>query len=185
MYDPAQIRLVLRIAICVSLAFGGLTFALGRERRMGALGVLLAVLALALGAWNVQGRPTEARALALGLDWLLLDFLISMALFTFIEKLIPKYPEQAILRPEWRLDLVYFALNHLLLSVVLLEGNAFAPLAFGWATNARVQAAVTALPVAGQFVLLALTADLAQYWMHRAFHEVPVALALPRRAPLE
>lgn len=171
-YDPDQIRVVLRVAVCVSLGFGLVTFALGRQRRMGAVGVLFALAALALGGWNVQGASVEPRSVSVGLDWLLLDFLLSVVVFTFIEKVIPKYPEQAILRPEWRLDLVYFGVNHLLVSVVLLAVNGFAPAAFGWATNARLQAFVTGLPVAAQFLLLLFAADLVQYWVHRAFHQV-------------
>lgn len=172
-YDLDQIRFLLRIGICVSLAFGLVTFALGRRKRMGAVGILFTLAALALGGWNVQGAPVEPRAVSLGLDWLLLDFLLSVVVFTFIEKVIPKYDAQAILRPEWRLDLVYFGLNHLGISVILLAVNSFAPLVFGWATNARLQAFVTSLPVAAQFVLLVFAADFAQYWIHRAFHEVP------------
>lgn len=172
-YDPDQIRLVLRIGVCVSLGFALVTFVLGRHKRMGAIGVLFTLAALALGGWNVHAVPVGPRKLSLGLDWLLLDFLASVVVFTFIEKVIPKYEQQALLRPEWRLDLVYFGVNHLFISVVLLVGNAFAPLAFGWATNARLQALVTSLPVAAQFIALVFAADLVQYWTHRAFHEIP------------
>lgn len=172
-YDPDQIRLLLRAAICVSLGFGLVTFGLNRKKRMGAVGILLTLAALALGGWNVHGAPVQGRELSLGLDWLLLDLLISVAVFTFIEKVIPREREQAILRPEWQLDLVYFGINHLLISVLLLVANGFAPLAFGWATNARVQAAVSALPLAAQVALLVLAADFVQYWTHRLFHEVP------------
>jgi len=172
-YDPNQIRLILRVGICVSLGFGLLTFALNRRKRMGAVGILFTLGALALGGWNVHGSEVTPREISVGLDWLLLDFLLSVVVFTFIEKVIPKYPEQAILRPEWRLDLVYFAVNHLAISVLLLVGNHFAPMAFGWATNARVQSLVTSLPIWAQFVLLVFAADFVQYWIHRAFHEVP------------
>jgi len=172
-YDPNQIRLILRVGICVSLGFGLLTFALNRRKRMGAVGILFTLGALALGGWNVHGSEVTPREVSVGLDWLLLDFLLSVVVFTFIEKVIPKYPEQAILRPEWRLDLVYFAVNHLAISVLLLVGNHFAPMAFGWATNARVQSLVTSLPIWAQFVLLVFAADFVQYWIHRAFHEVP------------
>ena len=172
-YDPDQIRMLLRIGICVSLGFGLATFAIDQRKRMGAVGILFTLGALALGGWNVHGGPVDAREVSIGLDWLLLDFVLSVVIFTFIEKVIPKYPEQAILRPEWRLDLVYFGVNHLAISVLLLVGNSFAPMVFGWATNARLQAFTTSLPVAVQFVLLVFAADFAQYWIHRAFHEVP------------
>ncbi|HTO69174.1 MAG TPA: sterol desaturase family protein [Myxococcota bacterium] len=172
-YDPEEIRLLLRAGICVSLAFGALTFVLNRKKKLGAIGILLTFAALSLGGWNVRGAPVPQRELSLGLDWLVLDFLVSVALFTFIEKVVPQYEAQPILRAEWQLDLVYFGLNHLLISVVLLVVNGFAPLAFGWATNARVQAAICALPVPAQVALLVLAADFAQYWTHRTFHEVP------------
>jgi lathosterol oxidase len=172
-YDPNQVRLVLRVGICVSLVFGFLTFVLDRKKRMGAAGILFTFAALALGGWNVQGGPVTPREVSVGLDWLLLDFLLSVMLFTFIEKVIPKYEEQAILRPEWRLDLLYFGVNHLGISLLLLVGNAFAPMAFGWATNAHVQEMVTSLPLTLQFVVLVFAADLVQYWTHRAYHEIP------------
>jgi len=172
-YDVDQLRLLLRLGICTALALGVLPFALGRCRRLGAAGILLALAALALGGWNAQAGAVEAQSLALGLDWLLLDFLLSAGVFTFIEKLVPKYADQAILRPEWGLDLVHFAVNHLAIGVLLLVGNGFAPLALGWATHDGLQALVTSLPVALQLVLLIFAADLVQYWTHRAFHEVP------------
>src|SRR5512147_2468100 len=70
-YDPDQIRLALRTGICVSLAFGLLTFAMGRRKRMGAVGILFTLAALALGGWNVHAAPVEPRAVSVGLDWLL------------------------------------------------------------------------------------------------------------------
>jgi sterol desaturase/sphingolipid hydroxylase (fatty acid hydroxylase superfamily) len=173
-YDPDQVRLVLRVGICVSLGFGLVTFAIDRRKRMGAVGILFTLAALALGGWNVHGAPVTAEhEVTVGLDWLLLDFLLSVVVFTFIEKVIPKYEDQAILRPEWRTDLVYFGMNHLAIGVLLLVGNSFAPMMFGWATNARLQAFMTSLPVAVQFVILVFAADFVQYWIHRAYHEIP------------
>jgi lathosterol oxidase len=172
-YDVDLLRGLLRGALCTAIASGLITFALNRHRRLGALGILLALAALALGGWNVQGRVVAERRVALGLDWLLLDFLLSAVAFTFVEKLVPKYPEQALLRPEWSLDLAYFAVNHLAIGVLLLVGNGLAPTLFGWATNAELQMFVAGLPVWGQLVVLLFAADLVQYWTHRAFHEVP------------
>ena len=88
--------------------------------------------------------PRRSEQVSLGLDWLVLDFLLTATAFVFIEKIIPKYEAQAILRPEWKLDLFYFGLNHLAISVLLLVGNGFAPRVFGWAVNANVQAWVRA-----------------------------------------
>jgi sterol desaturase/sphingolipid hydroxylase (fatty acid hydroxylase superfamily) len=156
-----------------SLGFGGLTFLLNRRKRLGAFGVLLTLSAFALGGYSLPARSVDPRQLSLGLDWLLLDFLLTGAVFIFIEKLIPKYESQAILRPEWQLDLLYFSTNHLLIGVLLTIGNGFAPRVFGWAVNARLQSMVSSLPIALQLVLLLICADLVQYFCHRAFHEIP------------
>lgn len=172
-YDPTTLRLVLMACMVTAFVFGLLTFALNRRKRLGALGVLLTVLAYALGGWNVEIGALQETPVSLGVDWLVLDLLGSATLFIFIEKVIPRYPEQAILRPEWQLDLFYFALNHLLIAFLIVLANGFAPKAFGWAVNESFQAKIQSLPLALQVLILALCADFVLYWVHRAFHEFP------------
>lgn len=172
-YDPELLRLVLQISMFASLAFGALTFALGRRRRLGAIGMLLTASAFALGGYGVPSGPVAPARFSIGVDWMVLDLLGSAALFILIEKVVPKYEGQAVLRPEWQLDLFYFGINHLLIGVLLLIGNGFAPLMFGWAVHDGVRNFVSGLPLPLQFVLVVLLADLAQYWTHRSFHEFP------------
>ncbi|MFN2375994.1 MAG: sterol desaturase family protein [Candidatus Binatia bacterium] len=172
-YDPEMLRLVLQAGMWFALGFGLLTFVLGRRKRMGAVGILFTVWAFALGGWRAEIGPLDQRSTFLGLDFLLLDLLASALLFIFIEKVVPRDADQPVLRPLWRLDLAYFALNHLLVGVVLLAGNRLAPAAFGWAVSDGVRAFVSGLPVPAQVLLLLLCADLVQYAVHRAFHEVP------------
>jgi len=172
-YDPEQLRILLMVCMWSSLGFAGFTFVRNRRKRLGALGVLFTLSAFALGGYHLPTGPVDQRGFSLGLDWLVLDFLLTGAAFIFIEKLIPKYEAQAILRPQWQLDLGYFAINHLCIGVLLVVGNGFAPRVFGWAVNSHVQAFVTGLPFVLQLVLLLLCADLVQYAVHRSFHEVP------------
>jgi lathosterol oxidase len=172
-YDPELLRIVLRVAMWTALAFGFLTFVLNKRKRMGAVGCLLTLIGFALGGYSIEAGPVEPSTLAIGLDWLVLDLLFTGAAFVFIEKVVPKYENQAVLRPEWQLDLFYFSLNHMLISVFMLIGNHFAPLAFGWAVNAHLQAFVSGLPVLVQLVVLLACADFFQYWVHRGFHELP------------
>lgn len=173
-YDVDVLRVVLQTCLFVSLFFGLLTFVLGRRRRMGSIGIACTLIAVAIGGWAPEpGTLVGDPKVSVGLDWLVLDLLGSAIVFVALEKAIPRYEEQAILRPNWRLDLVYFAMNHLGISVLLLVGNWFAPTLFGWAVNGHVQAAVTSLPIWGQFVLIVFCADFVQYWVHRAYHEIP------------
>ncbi len=172
-YDADVLQQVLMWGMFVSLICALLTFILGKRRRMGAIGVLLVVAAFALGGYTIETGPVKPSPLAFGLDWLILAFLVSAILFIFLEKVFPKYKEQAILRPEWRLDLLYFCINHLLITVLLLVANNFAASVFGWAINDGFQGWIQSLPILVQVLVLVFCADFALYWSHRAFHEVP------------
>lgn len=173
-YDGEQLQIVLMVSMWASLGFALLAFALGREqRRLAAVGVLFTVGAFALGGYGVEVGAVEPVPLSLGLDWLILSLLMSVVLFTFLEKIVPRYRNQAILRPEWQLDLLYFSFNHLILSLLLLVGNYFTTTVFSWAVSESVQAVLRSLPILGQVVVLILCADFVLYWSHRLFHEVP------------
>ncbi len=170
-YDANALQVVLKYCMFTSLGFGLLTFVLGKRRRYGAIGVLLTLLAFALGGYTIKTGPVEPSKLSLGLDWLILAFLASAVLFIFLEKVFPKYREQVILRPEWKLDLFYFCINHLLITVLLLVSNYFVVTVFDIAGSESVQVWVQSLPVFLQVILLVFCADFVLYWSHRMFHE--------------
>jgi sterol desaturase/sphingolipid hydroxylase (fatty acid hydroxylase superfamily) len=170
-YDAEFLRMVLQYGMYASLAFGILTFGLGGSRRLGAVGVLLTAFAFALGGYTIDAGPVEPSTLSFGLDWLILAFIISAILFIFLEKVFPKYREQPILRPEWQLDLLYFCVNHLLITVLLLVSNHFVATVFGWALSSELQSWVQSLPIVTQAIILIFCADFALYWSHRTFHE--------------
>jgi sterol desaturase/sphingolipid hydroxylase (fatty acid hydroxylase superfamily) len=172
-YDGETLKTVLKFGMWGSLFFGTLSFILSRNRRPGAIGVLFTLAGFAIGGYTVEVTPVEPKELSLGLDWLVLTLLASVLMFTFLEKIIPKYREQAILRPEWRLDLLYFSVNHLLIAVLLLIANYFVVNVFGWALSETAQTYVQSLPTAVQVIILMVCADFVLYWSHRIFHEVP------------
>ena len=172
-YDAEFLRLLLRGAIWVSLGFGLLTFVLAKERRLGAVGILFTLTALAIGGYSVRVEPIQATTLAFGLDWLILAFVVSAIIFIFLEKVFPKYREQIIFRPEWRLDFFYFCFNHLIFTVVLLVANHFVTNVFSWAVSDTLQSFIQGQPVLVQVVILILCADFVLYWSHRIFHENP------------
>lgn len=172
-YDAEFLRLVLRGAIWVSLGFGLLTFILAKERRLGAIGILFTLAALAIGGYSVRVEPVQATTLAFGLDWLILAFVVSASIFIFLEKVFPKYREQIIFRPEWRLDFFCFCFNHLIFTVVLLVANYFVTNVFSWAVSDSLQSFIQRQPMLVQVVILILCADFVLYWSHRIFHENP------------
>jgi sterol desaturase/sphingolipid hydroxylase (fatty acid hydroxylase superfamily) len=172
-YDAVVLQEILKYGMYFSLGFALLTFVLGKKRRLGAVGVLFTVSAFALGGYTVKTGPVEPSELAFGLDWLILAFLGSAILFIFLEKIFPKYRDQAVLRPEWELDLFYFCINHLLITVLLLVGNYFVASVFGWAVSGSFQTWIQSLPIVVQFIILVFCADFVLYWSHRMFHESP------------
>lgn len=172
-YNADVLQSVLKYGMYFSLGFALITFVVGKHRRYAAIGTLSTLAAFAMGGYSVQTGPVAAKPLSFGVDWLILAFLISAVLFIFLEKVFPKYKDQAILRPEWKLDLWYFCVNHLLITVLLLASNHFVETFFGWAINAHFQNWIQSLPTWGQVIILVFCADLFLYWSHRLFHENP------------
>ena len=172
-YNVAVIRTILRTAMWLAIALGLFNFVRSTGRRhIGAIGILFTLEAYLVGG-PLAERPVAQTIPGLGVDWMALDLLKSTLIFIFLEKVLPKYPEQPILRPEWQLDLGYFTVNHLLLGVVLMIANGFAPRVFGWAVNDQLRALVSGLWLPVQVLLIMFFADLVQYWVHRAYHEIP------------
>ena len=172
-YDADFLRHVLMVVMYSSLVLAVLTFCLGNKRRMGAIGALLTFAAFGLGGYEVSVGEIAPNTLSFGLDWLILAFLVSAVLFIFLEKVFPKYRDQVVLRPEWKLDLAYFCFNHLLITVLLLVSNYFVVNVFGWALNDQFATWMQSLPTLVQAGILLVCADFVLYWSHRAFHEAP------------
>src|SRR5262249_60985288 len=82
-----------------SVAFGLVTFVLNRKKLMGAVGISLALLALWGGGISMQVGPRYDLPGYIGVDWFILDLLLSTMIFIFLEKLFPPIREQAFLRP--------------------------------------------------------------------------------------
>lgn len=170
-YDAEFLQQVLKYGMYFSLFFGLLTLVLNRHRRLGAAGIVLTLVGFALGGYNIPVGAVEPVRLSLGVDWLILAFLGSAAVFMTLEKLFPKYRNQVILRDEWGLDLFYFCFNHLMISAILIYANYHAS-HFHWAINDGVQQFVQSMPLLLQVALIILCADFVLYWEHRLYHEV-------------
>ena len=172
-YSVEWLRRALFVALLIS---GGLSLAnlvIGNRRNLNVVAFLLVVVAVALGGSRVPVGNFPDHTPYIGLDWFILDLLGSTLLFVAIEKLFPLYRGQAVFRPEWQTDLKHFTVNHFLVGLILLTVNVLLNHAFGWLVNSDFQQSVRAIPVLPQLLLCILVADLAQYWTHRAYHEVP------------
>ena len=95
-------------------------------------------------------------------------------IFSPIEVLWPAYPKQSVFRPEWLLDVGVLPVHasadpdHVVPDPAARHADSRA----SWATRA-CRRRWRSLPWLVQFFLAVLVADLAEYGIHRALHEVP------------
>ena len=172
-YDAKELQLVLKYGMYFSLLFGLLTLLLNnaKYKYLGLAGIGLTLVGFALGGYEIPVGDVEPRMLSLGVDWLILSFLVSALIFMFLEKIFPRYRDQLIMRPEWPLDMFYFCFNHLAISAILIFANYHAS-HFNWAASPELQQTIRSLPVFVQVILIVLCADFVLYWEHRAYHEI-------------
>ncbi|GAA0248357.1 sterol desaturase family protein [Rhodanobacter caeni] len=172
-YSVDVLRQVLLAGLLVA---GGMSLGnviLGRQRNLNIMAFVLVIAAVALGGSRVPVGEFPDHTPYIGLDWFILDLLGSTLIFVVIEKLFPLYRGQAIFRKEWQTDLKHFAVNHFIVGLALLTVNFLLHHMFGWLVSSDFQQAVQHIPFLPQLLLCVLVADLAQYWTHRAYHEVP------------
>ncbi len=172
-YPLPLVRAAIDLSLLAVLILSGLSLVLRRKKALGIAGLALATLALALGAGGVEiARPADT-AFYIGLDWFVLGTLSTAALFVPLERIFALRRQQGPFRPGWLTDSQYFFMSHAL--VQLMSVLVLAPaVSFGAVLAiAPLQQVARALPLVVQFLACVLVADLAQYWVHRAFHRIP------------
>lgn len=172
-YSVDVLRQLLLVGLLVAggISLGNLI--LNRQRNLNIVSFLLVFMAVALGGSRVPVGNFPDHTPYIGLDWFILDLLGSTLIFVVIEKLFPLYKGQAIFRKEWQTDLKHFAVNHFIVGLALLTVNFLLHHLFGWLVSSHFQQGVRDIPLLPQLLLCVLVADMAQYWTHRAYHEVP------------
>jgi lathosterol oxidase len=137
-------------------------------------GIGLTLVAALLGGSRVPLDGELESGPFLGLDWFLLNLMAYSAVFIPLERLFARLPEQAVFRHGWRTDLGYFFVSALFVQVTTLLTMRPAMTLFAWAVSSDVQHAVSSQPLVLQFAEILVLTDFVQYWVHRAFHRVPM-----------
>ncbi len=172
-YPMDVVIALLRTALSLAIVLGATSILLGGPARNPLLALALGLSAVWLGGYAVEARSPGPSHYYLGLDWFVLDVLILAVIFIPLERLAPHDPEQPLLRPGYRTDLVYFFVNHLLIQMTVWATLAPAMWLFGFSADSALRAAVAAQPVWLQCAEILLVADLAQYAIHRLAHAWP------------
>jgi len=166
-------RGVLRASILASLVLGALGLALSRPNRRGLWGIALGAIALLMGGPEVQALDIgEPGSFSVGLDYFVLELFVLGLLFMPIEALFP-LRKQRVLRQGWRTDLEHFFVSHAGVQVLSFLALLPAHVLFAWTVRVEVQRSIAAQPVWLQVIEIIALVDLATYWIHRAFHQLP------------
>jgi lathosterol oxidase len=167
------IRLLIQAVIVAAIVCGVVSAMLRRKKILALTGLLAALGATLLGGASVPINGELHNGPAIGLDWFLLDMLLTTLIFSPIEVLWPAYPKQSVFRQEWLTDIVYFLSTHLPTQITTFLILLPATLLTAALNVSVVISAVGRLPWLVQLLLAVLVADIAEYWIHRAFHTVP------------
>jgi len=172
-YSVELMRSILFWGLVIAFFSGVVSYVLNKSKRLAWVGIISAVLASLLGGSRIEVQAFESSAYSFGLDWFVINILFSMMIFVPLEKALALRKDQLTLREEWRIDLMYFFVSHLLVQFIFLWANTLPELAFSWAASANLQSSVQSLPIIIQFVLAVFIADFFQYIVHRAHHKIP------------
>jgi lathosterol oxidase len=172
-YYPMHVmRLAIQGVIVGAIVLGVISAMLRRKKVLALTGMVFALGATLLGGASVPINQDLGNGPTIGLDWFLLDMLLMTLIFSPIEVLWPAYPQQSVFRSQWLTDIVYFLSTHLPIQIttflIMLPAIELSSMLHLPAVNVVAQ-----LPWVVQFFLAVLVADLAEYFIHRAFHKVP------------
>ena len=169
-YPVEVLRWVLLACLVLAFGFALTSFLLSGKTKLGLTGVLISALAILLGGNTVEIDDFNQSIVSISLDWLLIDILVLAAIFIPIELFLPKRTEQTKFHLEWKTDLVYFAVGHLLVQFTAVAVKTPAEAIFGGWGLEGVHSTVSSWPFLVQLVLAMLVADVFQYVAHRTFH---------------
>lgn len=172
-YTEEFARNLLLAGVVAAFTMGTIAILRGRSRRVALLGVGSATLAVLLGGATVHFDPIEQTPFSLGLDWFVISLFFSALVFVPIERTLYRN-RQLTLRAEWRTDIAYYFMSHVLVQFILIMVTASSSTVAGFAAWPALREAIQSLPLWAQFVLAVFVADLAQALLHRAYHNVPL-----------
>jgi sterol desaturase/sphingolipid hydroxylase (fatty acid hydroxylase superfamily) len=172
--DYGGFRGIVHLVLLTSYALSLLSLLLRPRKVLGATALVIGLAATLVGGANVQPAETRDWGIFFGLDFFVVNLLATGFMFAPLERFVPHRREQRLFRQEWREDLFYY-----LVSTMFVQVLGFLALAPSTIINAETnswdgfRAMVASLPWLVQFVIVLVLSDLAQYWYHRLFHQIP------------
>jgi lathosterol oxidase len=174
LYPLPLVRALLHVVLVSGFLLGVLSLTLRRNKALGTVAVSATLVAALLGGSQVPVDGELRTGPFLGLDWFVLTLIVYSVVFVPLERWFARLPEQPLFRDTWPTDFTYFFVSAILVQVTTLVTLRPAMLFFDWARVSAVQAWIEGAPWLVQFLLMVVVSDFTQYWVHRAFHAVPL-----------
>jgi sterol desaturase/sphingolipid hydroxylase (fatty acid hydroxylase superfamily) len=171
-HDSVLFRLALYFVLVSGFLLAALSMVLRRDKTLGTAAMLVTLLATMIGSLPAH-RDIQIGGVFFGIDFFVLNVLFTGFLFIPIERLFPQNRTQQLFREEWREDLFYYLVSSLFVQILTYLTLAPSNFVIHAGDLGAVRAWVRGLPWVIQLVAIMLLTDIAQYWLHRAFHRVP------------
>jgi len=149
-----------------------LSMILRKDKTLGVAAMVTVLLATLIGSLP-DHEDISLHGLFFGLDFFILNVLFMGVLFVPLERLFPRNRDQTLLRDEWREDLFYYLVSSLLVQILTYLTLAPSNVVNQQAEFGALRGFINGLPWLVQLAAIMVLTDLAQYWVHRAFHRVP------------
>lgn len=166
------LRTVLKLLIVVAFLLSCISLVLRQNKILGISGAVLVVLSILLGGSAAQKSAEFSGGIYFGLDWFVLNLMITGMLFLPLERLFRRV-EQSVFRFEWREDLLYFLISSIFVQSLTYMSMLPAMSVLSFAQLDSIQRFISSQPVWLQFIEIMFLTDFVQYWVHRVFHQVP------------
>jgi lathosterol oxidase len=147
-YTGESMKTLLTGGIIAAMFFAIISFITSKNKKWALIGILLIATTIILGGFDVDPRAVDKTGWHLGLDWLVLDLFLMAVIFIPIEMVFPKRKNQSTFHEEWRTDLVYFTISHLLIQFFGTITQQPAKMFFGWMGLSEIHLTVQSLPFA-------------------------------------
>jgi len=170
----AAFRTALNLIILVAYGLALLSLMLRPRKVIGFTALGFALIAGLIAGAGGSDHEMQSWGIFFGLDFFVLNLLMTGLLFAPVERLFPHNAAQRLFRIEWREDLFYYLVSSMLVQAVtfltLAPSKIVMSQSGGWD---GFRALVGSQPLVLQIIEIMLATDLVQYWFHRAFHRVP------------
>lgn len=173
LYSVGSLRVIVHVMLVASFLLGTVSAVLRANKTLALTGLGFTLAAALLGGSHVQAEGGAGNSTGLGVDFFVLSLLLYSGVFIPLERLFALRADQPVFRRHWLVDLTYFFFNTLLVEILTVLTLRPALIVFdgvrldwlgmsGW------------LPLWVEVPAILLVADFTQYWVHCAFHAVPV-----------